>query len=72
MNPTLLFLGGIGSLELIVFFVFAILWIWAIVDLFQSSSNSSNKIIWALVLFLIPFLGVILYFAFGRKKKVAQ
>jgi hypothetical protein len=72
MNLMLLFLGGIGFLELMVLFVFATLWIWAIVDLFQSSSNSSNKIIWALVLFLIPFLGVILYFAFGRKKKVAQ
>lgn len=72
MNQTLLFLGGIGFQELIVLFVFAIFWIWAIVDLFQSSRNSSNKLLWALILFLIPFLGVILYFAFGRKKKVAS
>jgi hypothetical protein len=71
MNQILLFLSGIGFQELLIL-VFVILWIWAIVDLFQSSSNSPNKIIWALVLFFIPFPGVILYFGFGRKKKVAS
>jgi hypothetical protein len=69
----LLFLSGIGFQELIVLvFILlpAILWIWAIIDLLKSNfENDTNKIIWALIIIFIPFIGAILYLALGRTQK---
>lgn len=69
------FVGGIGGFELILilffFFVPVILWIWAIIDLLKSNfSDSTNKLIWALVIIFIPFFGAILYLIVGRGQKV--
>ena len=71
------FLGGIGILELLFITVFVIcpiiLWIWAIIDLLNSKfSSDTNKIIWALVVLLLPLLGTILYLTIGRKQKLAN
>ena len=41
-----------------------VLWIMALVDCLKS--NNSNKIVWVLVIILLPFLGSILYFLIGR------
>ncbi len=41
-----------------------VLWIMALVDCLKS--NNSNKIVWILVIILLPFLGSILYFLIGR------
>jgi cytochrome bd-type quinol oxidase subunit 2 len=43
-----------------------ILWIVALVDCIKSSNP--NKIIWIIVIILLPFLGSILYFLIGRGK----
>jgi hypothetical protein len=42
-----------------------ILWIFAIVDC--AKSNNPNKVVWIIVILLVPLLGSILYFLFGRK-----
>ena len=41
------------------------LWIVAIVDC--AKSNNPNKVVWIIVILLVPFLGSILYFILGRK-----
>ena len=41
-----------------------VLWIVAIVDCVKSSNP--NKVLWIIVIILLPFLGSILYFLFGR------
>ena len=41
------------------------LWIFAIVDCAKSSNP--NKVVWIIVIILVPLLGSILYFIFGRK-----
>ncbi len=41
------------------------LWIFAIVDCAKSSNP--NKVAWIIVIVLVPLLGSILYFIFGRK-----
>jgi glucan phosphoethanolaminetransferase (alkaline phosphatase superfamily) len=74
---TLLFLGGIGASEILLLLIFlmlpAVLWIWAIVDLLRSTfSSETNKLIWALVIVFIPFIGSILYLVIGRNQKVQQ
>jgi Flp pilus assembly protein protease CpaA len=42
-----------------------ILWIFAIVDC--AKSNNPNKVVWIIVILLVPLLGSLLYFLLGRK-----
>jgi hypothetical protein len=42
-----------------------VLWIVAIVDCVKSSNP--NKVVWIIVIILLPFLGSILYFLLGRR-----
>ena len=48
----------------------AAIWIWALIDILRSEFSGSNKIIWLLVVFFIPVLGLVLYLAMGRKQKI--
>jgi hypothetical protein len=69
---SLLFLGNLGATEIVVilliFLLPLVLWIFAIVDLIQRQfEDQTNKIVWALVILLIPFIGSILYLIIGRK-----
>jgi len=41
------------------------LWIVAIVDCARSSNP--NKVVWIIIIILLPMLGSLLYFVFGRK-----
>lgn len=41
-----------------------IFWIVALVDCIKSSN--SNKLLWIIVIILLPFLGTLLYFIFGK------
>jgi hypothetical protein len=71
----LLYFGGIGTSEILLLSVFmvvpGILWLWAIIDLVRRNfSDSATKIIWALVIIFIPFVGSILYLVVGRSKTV--
>jgi len=48
----------------------SILWIFAIIDILKSNfKDSTNKIIWVLIVLLLPVLGSILYFIFGGQQK---
>jgi len=63
-----------GGLEwLIIFGVIScafILPIWALIDIIRSQFNEpNNKLIWVLVVLLLPFVGSILYLAIGRGQK---
>jgi hypothetical protein len=42
-----------------------ILWIVALVDCIKS--NNPNKVLWIVLIILLPFLGSILYFVIGKK-----
>jgi hypothetical protein len=71
----LLFIGGIGLLEIIFILIFLAtpigLVIWAIIDLLSSQfTDSTNKLIWALVIIFVPVIGSILYLIMGRKQKI--
>ncbi len=43
-----------------------ILWVVALVDCLRG--NSPNKLVWVIVIILLPFLGSILYFAIGKSR----
>ncbi|SFV34948.1 Phospholipase_D-nuclease N-terminal [Thermoflavifilum thermophilum] len=50
-----------------------ILWIWALVDIIKSRFNSdTTKIIWIVVVILLPLLGSILYLIIGRSQRVSS
>jgi hypothetical protein len=74
MNGTLLFLDGFGGFELLIFLFIlgipVILWLWALIDCLKSNFNNNNKLVWVILIILVPFLGAILYLAIGRSQKV--
>ncbi|OQP62441.1 hypothetical protein A3860_28880 [Niastella vici] len=63
--------GGLEWLIILgVIFIVFILPIWALIDIIRSQfQEPNNKIIWVLVVLLLPFLGSILYLAIGRGQK---
>lgn len=58
---------------LVMWIVFAaafVLWLWALVDILKNEFTGSNKLIWLLVVILIPFVGMVLYWFIGREQKI--
>lgn len=47
--------------------IILILDIWAIVKIIGSGASTGSKVIWVLVILLLPLLGLILWFIFGPK-----
>lgn len=41
--------------------------VWAIINIFQSGADTGNKVIWTVVVILLPVLGFILWFFLGPK-----
>ena len=39
----------------------------ALVEVWKSSRTSGDKIVWTLAIVILPFVGLIAYYAFGRK-----
>lgn len=55
-------MGGLIALAVL------ILDIVAIVDIVKSSKDTGNKILWLLLVILLPLIGMVLYFLIGKKK----
>lgn len=45
--------------------------IWAIMNIFQSSASNEKKLLWILVVVLLPLLGLILWFFLGPRNRKA-
>jgi len=59
------------GLNEIIFVLIILLPLIALIDILRSDFRGNNdKLIWVLVVLLIPILGSILYFIIGRKKRV--
>jgi len=54
--------GVVGLLVLI-------LDIWAIINIFGSASSVGSKLIWTLVILLLPVIGVIIWFFLGPRSR---
>ncbi len=46
------------------------LWIYCLIDILKNKFEQNEKIIWILVVLLLPILGSILYMFIGKKKKL--
>ncbi len=54
-----------GLLGLIVL----VLDIWAIVNIFQSSASTGSKVLWIVLVLVLPVIGLILWFLLGPKSR---
>jgi len=45
--------------------------VWAIINVIQSSAPNGKKLIWILVVLLLPLLGLILWFLLGPRDRKA-
>jgi hypothetical protein len=45
--------------------------IWAIINILQSSVSNEKKLLWILVVLLLPLLGLILWFFLGPRDRAA-
>jgi len=53
--------GGLGGLIVLVADV------WAIVNIFQSGAETGTKVLWTVLVVILPVLGFILWYFFGPK-----
>jgi hypothetical protein len=53
--------GGLGGLIVLVADV------WALVNIFQSGADTGNKVLWTVIVIVLPVLGFILWYFFGPK-----
>lgn len=63
-----------GPAELPIVFILALpllLALWGIIDILRHKfSGANDKVIWLLIVFLIPVVGFILYLLIGRKRRL--
>ncbi|GEO04900.1 hypothetical protein AAE02nite_25640 [Adhaeribacter aerolatus] len=70
----LLFIGGLGLVEVLIILLFTIfplfLLIWALVDIIRSEfKDSVTKLIWVIVVIFVPFAGPLLYLILRKGQK---
>jgi len=41
--------------------------VWAIINIFQSSASNEKKLLWTVVVILLPLLGLVLWFFLGPR-----
>ena len=46
------------------------LWIYCLIDILKNKFAQNDKLIWTLVVILIPFIGSLLYFFIRKNKKL--
>ena len=55
---------GEAFFQLLIWIPLVMLWGFALIDLFRTSMSGLSKALWALVIVLLPIIGIILYFTF--------
>lgn len=65
-----------GALELLITSLIPLLifgtYLYVLIDILKSEFDGANKLIWLIVVFVLPFVGLILYFFIGRKQKIKK
>jgi hypothetical protein len=54
-------IGGIGGLLILIADV------WAIINVIQSQTSTGKKVLWVVLILLLPILGLILWFFLGPR-----
>lgn len=64
MEMSMLNLSGLGGLLLLA------LDIWALVSIFGSSASTGRKVLWSLLVFLLPLVGFLIWLVAGPRATV--
>lgn len=69
MSSSLLFVGGLGTAELLLILVLLLLWGYVILEIVTGTIRDSiDKLVWLLLVLLVPVLGVVFYLLVGRRR----
>lgn len=61
---------GLGAFALVLALLAGLFWLWMLFDaLTNASLDPAMKIVWAVVIFFLPFLGALAYLLVGRKAR---
>jgi len=71
LNTIFLFLGGLGGWEILLTYAIILLFpLIVLIDCLKSSwKDATNKLIWVIVIIILPVVGAILYLIIGRAQK---
>jgi Phospholipase_D-nuclease N-terminal len=64
--------SSLGPMETLIILMPIFLWLFPLIDVLRNEFNGNNKLIWFLVIMLIPFLGGIFYLLIGRAQKIPK
>jgi len=60
-------------ITIILILSFVTFWILALIRIIKNDFSGENeRLIWALIVILLPFLGTIIYFAVGRSREIKK
>lgn len=54
-------------MEFLIGLIGLVLWIWAILKIIGSSTSGMSKLLWILLVLVLPFVGFIIWFFAGPK-----
>lgn len=61
---------GLGFFIYAMIFGIFVLWVWALIDIITSKFQEDlMQVVWLLVVFFLPFIGVLLYLVVGKSMK---
>jgi len=61
-------IAGAYPMEVLLGLVHLIIFIWALLSIWGSAASGLAKLLWTLVVFFFPLIGVIVWFFIGPKK----
>jgi len=65
-------MGAIGLIEIILIFFVVLFPLIALISILTNKFSGNEKLLWVIVVILIPLVGSILYFVFGKKNIIKK
>jgi hypothetical protein len=65
-------MGAIGLTEIILIFFVVLFPLIALISILTNKFSGNEKLLWVIVVILIPLVGSILYFVFGTKNIIKK
>ena len=75
MEPLSIIMSMIGGREILMIFIVLLIFLFplvALIDILTHSFKGNDKIVWVLVVILLPLLGAGLYLSIGRFQKIKE
>jgi len=63
--------AGFGLVAMVLSILATVFWIWMLIDCLQNGRlQSTEKIVWVLVILFLHFIGALIYYFVGREQRV--